>query len=108
MARTERWGCVASSIALLVALSAAPGVAAPVASDATAERSSTLVSASPAVFAERVTAAHQAASARGRDALQNAVELIVLAGICAIAVAFYTAASTRRADPDEPPSSRPR
>jgi hypothetical protein len=93
MGRTERSVLVVGSIVWLFALSAATGVAAPVASDGASERSSTL-SESPAAFAERVTASHgPGAGGRGSGSLQNAIELIVLATACAIGVAFYSAAS---------------
>ena len=90
MGRTERRVLVAGSIVLLLALSAASGVAAPVASGGPIEPSSTL-SGSPAAFAERVTATHgQGAGGRGIASLQDAIELIVLAAACAIGVAFYS------------------
>jgi hypothetical protein len=87
---------VAGSTVLLLALSAVTVLAAPPAPGVPGgptERSSTLVSASPAVFAERVTAAHQGPSDRGLAALQTTFELIVLAGVCAVGVALYAAAS---------------
>jgi hypothetical protein len=95
MGRTAQM-LVAGSIVLLLASSAATALAAPGASGGPSERSSTLVSASPAVFAERVTAAHQGAGGGGLGSLQNAIELIVLAGVCAVGVAFYSAASSQR------------
>jgi hypothetical protein len=87
---------VAGSTVLLLALSAVTVLAAPTdhgAPGGPSERSSTLVSASPAVFAERVTAAHQSAGDRGLASLQTTFELIVLAGVCAVGVALYSAAS---------------
>jgi hypothetical protein len=87
---------VAGSTVLLLALSAVTALAAPVASGGPAERSSTLVSTSPVVFAERVTAAHQSTGDRGFGSLQNTIELIVLAGVSAVGVAFYATASAQR------------
>jgi hypothetical protein len=87
---------VAGSIVLLLALSAVTAPAAPVASGGRVERSSTLVSTSPAVFAERVTAAYQSTGDRGLGSLQNTIELVVLAAVCAVGVAFYAAASAQR------------
>jgi hypothetical protein len=87
---------VAGSTVLLLALSAVTVLAAPPAPGdlgAPTERSSTLVSASPAVFAERVTAAHQSTGDRGLASLQTTFELIVLGGVCAVGVALYSAAS---------------
>jgi hypothetical protein len=84
---------LASSVVIAVA---AP---APVVPDRATGRSSTLVSASPAVFAERVTAAHQSGSGRWLEPWQGAmtvIELIVLAGLCATGAAAYSAASADR------------
>jgi hypothetical protein len=104
MGRTERGAFVASSIALLIALSAVSGVAAHAPSDGATEPGSTLVSASPAVFAERVTAAHR----DGRfGSLQNTLELFGLALICAIGVALFSATSDRPG-PSDGPRARPR
>jgi hypothetical protein len=85
---------VAGSTVLLLALSAVTVLAAPARSDSPTGRSSTLVSASPAVFAERVATAHRDSGDRGFGSLQTTVELIVLAGVCAVGVALYSAAST--------------
>ena len=85
---------VAGSTVLLLALSAVTVLAAPAGPGGPTERSSTLVSASPAVFAERVTTAHRDSGDRGLGSLQTTFELIVLAGVCAVGVALYSAAST--------------
>ncbi len=100
MGRTERRFLVSASIAFLLALSAATGAAAPAALDDTTERSSSL-SASPVAFAERVTAGSRH-TGRGTESWQNAIELIALAGTCAIAVAFYSAATAPRPDTPVP------
>jgi hypothetical protein len=92
---------VAGSTVLLLALSAVTVLAAPITPGAPGgptERSSTLVSASPAVFAERVTAAQQSAGDRSLASLQTTFELIVLAGVCAVGVALYSAASAAPSD----------
>jgi hypothetical protein len=90
MERTERWFLVASSIVWLLASSVAPGVAAHAASGPAGEQPATL-SGSPAAFAERVTASHGGYSTtRAIGSLGNAIELIVLAAVCAIGVAFYS------------------
>jgi hypothetical protein len=94
MGRTERRVLVAGSIVVLLALSAVTGVAGPVASDGPIE-SSTL-SGSPAAFAERVTAAHGPGVGGRTGSLQTAIELIVLAGTCAIGVAFYSSTAAPR------------
>src|SRR5262245_27270009 len=91
MDRTERWCLVAASIVLLLVSSVLPVVAAP---GPGAERPVT-PSESPAAFAERVTANHGAATNGRNGSLQNAIELIVLAAVCAIGVAFYSSASSR-------------
>jgi hypothetical protein len=100
MGHTERRFLVATSIVFLLAASAAAGAAAPAASDGTTERSSS-ASASPTTFAERAVAGGGQA---GREAgsWQNAIELIALAGTCAIAVAFYSAATAQRTDTQVP------
>jgi hypothetical protein len=101
---------VAGSTGLLLALSAVTVLAAPAGPGGATERSSTLVSASPAVFAERVTAAHQDAGERGLGSLQTTFDLIVLAGVCAVGVALYSAsaASTPRDDSRVPARIRRR
>jgi hypothetical protein len=115
MGRTERAVFVASSIAFVVASSIATVVALTVVSAANPvgpspaiERPSTLVSASPAVFAEHVTSAHQRTSGRNLASLRSTLELIVLVVMCAVGVALYSAASDRRGTPDTPPPSRRR
>ena len=93
MGRTERRVLVAGSIVLLLAVSAATGGAAPVASGGSVEPSATLFEP-PAAFAERVTATHrQGPGGRGTASLQSAIELIVLVAACAIGVAFYSSAA---------------
>lgn len=96
MGHTERRFLVAASIAVLLPLIAVPGAATPAgSSDAAAPPSS--VSASPAAFAERFIADDRPTASRAAS-WQNALELLVLAGICAVAVAFYSAATARRSD----------
>jgi hypothetical protein len=95
MERTERWFLVASSIVVLLASSVMPGIAAPAASDPALDQPATL-SGSPAAFAERVTASHGGyANGRAIGSVGNAIELIVLAAVCAIGVAFYSSTSAR-------------
>jgi hypothetical protein len=89
MDRTERW-CHAASIALLLVSSVLPAAAAP----ATGGASEGDPSEPPAVFAERITASHGGST--GKGSMQNAIELIVLATVCAIGVAFYSSASSGR------------
>jgi hypothetical protein len=85
------------SIAFLLAVSPPPG-AASVGPDAAIEPSSSR-SASPAAFAERImTRNSRAVAVRGAESWQNAVELIVLASVCALAVAYYSAASAPPTD----------
>jgi hypothetical protein len=96
---------VAASTVLLLALSAVTVLAAPSGPGAPGgptERSSTLVSASPAVFAERVTAAHQSGDDRGLASLQTTFDLIVLTGVCAVGVALYSASSAPSDDAPVP------
>jgi hypothetical protein len=108
MGRTERRVLVAGSIVLLLALSAVTGVAAPVASAGPIEPSSTL-SGSPTAFAERVTATHgQGAGWRSTGSLQTALELIVLAVVCAIGAAFYSSTSAPSDGTRVPAPIRPR
>jgi hypothetical protein len=98
MGRTERRWFVEMSIGFLLAASAATGAAASVGTDVAIEPSSSR-SASPAAFAERITTRDSRAVAlRGAAAWQNAIELIVLAGVCAIAVAYYSAATAAPTD----------
>ena len=97
MGRTERRFLVAGSIVFLLAVSAPGGAAGPAGFDATSDR--TLISASPAVFAERITAGDgRAGGVRAGESWSSAIELIVLAGTCAIVVAFYSAATAPRTD----------
>ena len=91
MDRTERW-CLVASIALLLVSSGLPAVAAPTPGGA----SGVNLSEPPAVFAERITASHGGST--GKGSMQNAIELIVLAMVCAIGVAFYSSASSDRDD----------
>ena len=98
MGRTERWFLGAAAIAFLLGLSAPTGAAPPDASDAAPIASPTL-SESPAAFAERVTAGGDGSGTRRAGSWQNAIELIALVGTCAIAVAFYSAATAQRSDP---------
>jgi hypothetical protein len=99
MGRTERRFLVAAAIVFLLAASVASGTAAPTAFDGASESEQSSLSASPVTFAERITAGN-ARTAGGREAgsWQDAIELIALAGICAIAVAFYSAATAQRTD----------
>jgi len=97
MGYTEGRFLVAASIAVLLALDAGPGTAASAApGDAATPQSS--VSASPVTFAERRAGDERPARPRGADSWRDALELIALAGTCAIAVAFYSAATARRTD----------
>jgi hypothetical protein len=100
MGRTERWWLVAASSVVLLALSAAAGPAISGAADVAIERPLP-VSTSPVVFAERITAG---SSRTGREtgSWREAIELIVLAGTCAIAVAFYSAVTAQRTDAPAP------
>jgi hypothetical protein len=100
MGPTERRFLVATSIVFLLAASASAGTAAPAASDGTAERSSS-ASASPTTFAERAVARDGQASGEA-GSWRDAIELIALAGTCAIAVAFYSAATAQRTDTQVP------
>jgi hypothetical protein len=92
MGRTERRYVVAASIVFLLGLMAEPGAALSAGPDETAQASSE-PSASPAAFAERAAAG---SVTRGMDSLRSALELIVLAAACAIAVALYSAADGQR------------
>jgi hypothetical protein len=91
---------VAASSVFLLVLSATAGTAAPGGPDGATGRPLPL-STSPVVFAERLTAedgrgSHEAGSWR------DAIELIVLAGTCAIAVAFYSAVTAQHTDAPAP------
>jgi hypothetical protein len=96
MGRTERRFLGSAGIALLLALNAAAGAAEPGDSDPTPERASS--QASPEAFAERRASSGTTVSGRDADSWRHAIDLIVLAGTCAIAVAFYSAATARRTD----------
>ena len=98
MGRTERRFLGPAGIALLLALNAAAGAGEPGDSGATLERVSSQA-ASPEAFAERARASSgTTVSGRDPDSWRHAIDLIVLAGTCAIAVAFYSAATARRTD----------
>ena len=92
MDRTERWCLVAASIVLLLVPSVLPAVAAPAPGGA----SEVNLSEPPAAFAERITTRHRGSA--GKGSMQEAIELIVLATVCAIGVAFYSSASSDRDD----------
>jgi hypothetical protein len=97
MGRTERRFLGSAGIALLLALTAVAGAADPGDSDPALERVSP--QPSPEAFAERVSASSaRTVSGRDPDSWRQAMDLIVLAGTCAIAVAFYSAATARRTD----------
>ena len=98
MGRTERRWFVGMSIGVLLAVSAATGNAASLGPDAVIDPSSSR-SASPAAFAERITTRDSRAIAvRAAASWQNAIELMVLAGACALAVAYYSAATAAPTD----------
>ena len=97
MRRTERRFLVAASIGSLLALAATSGAAVPAASGGAVAVSSSL-SASPVAFAERAIARDALTSSRRAGTWHDAIELLALAGTCAIAVAFYSAATARRTD----------
>jgi hypothetical protein len=103
MAGTGRSFLVASLLVALLAPSVAFSDAAPMASGGTSEPPSTLAG-SPTAFAERLATSHRpTAGARSGDSLQDGLELIVLAAVCALAVALYSSASAER---DRTPSAR--
>jgi hypothetical protein len=91
MAGTERWAPLSGSLALLLVLTA--GAAAP-ASAAYDGASPSLASAPPAAFAERIANRPTSASS-GETSITAAIELIVLAAACAVAVAYYSTARER-------------
>jgi hypothetical protein len=107
MGRTERWFLVAASSVFLLALSAAGGTAASGAPDGASERPLPL-STSPVVFAERFAPGGSRSSSREAGSWRDAIELIVLTGTCAIAVAFYSAVTARRTDVPAPARVRRR
>jgi hypothetical protein len=86
---TERWAQLSGSLVLLLVLTA--GSAAP-ASAAPDGASSSLAAASPAAFAERTATR---ATGSGETSILAVIELILLAGACAAAVAYYSAARER-------------
>jgi hypothetical protein len=86
---------VAVSSVFLLVLTVAAGTAAPADLDGATERPLPL-STSPVVFAERIAAS--GTTSRDEESWRTAIELIVLAGTCAIAVAFYSAATAQRTD----------
>jgi hypothetical protein len=91
MAGTERWAPLSGSLVLLLVLTAA--VAAP-ASAASDSASPSLAGAQPAAFAERI-AARPTSTGLSETSFIAAIELIVLAAACAVAVAYYSAARER-------------
>jgi hypothetical protein len=99
MAHTERWWLGSASIALLLALSAAPDGA--VAADAapTVAPPAALAESPAAVFAERFAAAGGPGGGdRAPQPWRDAVVLIVLTGLCAMAAALYSAVAAQRPD----------
>ena len=107
MERTGRSILALSAVVALLALSVATGDAAPVASGGPTEPPSTLAG-SPTAFAERLVAPRTPTTrARAGDSLQEALELIVLAAVCALAVALYSSASAER-DRSSPAARRRR
>jgi hypothetical protein len=102
MGCTERRFFVATSIVVLLAVGVTTGATASARPDGATEPSSSLV-ASPTAFAQRITADDaRGVGLRGTDSWHNAIALIVLAGTCAIAVAFYSAATAQRTDTQVP------
>lgn len=107
MERTGRSFLAAGPLVVLLALSAATGHAAPTGSGESIEPPSTL-SESPTAFAERLAASHTSTTdPRAGNSLQEVLELLVLAVVCAIGVALYSSASARR-DRTPGASRRPR
>jgi hypothetical protein len=90
MAGTERWGQLSGSLVLLLILTAAvvPASAAPDGA------SPSLAGAPPAAFAERI-ANRPGPSSLGETSIIAGIELVLLAGACAVAVAYYSAARER-------------
>jgi hypothetical protein len=91
MAGTERWAQLSGSLALLLVLTAGAAKPASAASDGA---SSSLAAASPAAFAERI-AGRSTSAGLGETSIIAAIELIVLAAACGVAVAYYSAARER-------------
>jgi hypothetical protein len=97
MRRRQRRFLVAASIASLLALTAAAGADTATASAGAVAVSSSLP-ASAVAFAERAIARDQPTDRRRAGSWRNALELMALVGTCAIAAAFYSAATARRTD----------
>lgn len=98
MGRTERRLLATASIALALALTAGTAGAVPAGLELAAA-SSSAPSESPAAFAERAAGGVSSASVtRGASALRGALELIVLAAVCAIVVAVYSATEGERSE----------
>src|SRR5215813_3704030 len=91
MAGTERWGQLSGSLVLLLVLTAAVAAPASAASDGA---SPSLAGAPPAAFAERI-ANRPSPSGAGETSIVAAIELVLLAAACAVAVAYYSAARER-------------
>jgi hypothetical protein len=91
MAGTERWGQLSGSLVLLLVLTAAVAAPASAASDGA---SPSLAGAPPVAFAERI-ANRPAPSGASETSIIAAIELVVLAAACAVAVAYYSAARER-------------
>jgi hypothetical protein len=91
MAGTERWAQLSGSLVLLLVLTA--GVAAPALAGSDGA-SPSLAGAPPAAFAERI-AARPTSTGLSETSFIAAIELIVLAAACAVAVAYYSAARER-------------
>ncbi|HEU4368090.1 MAG TPA: hypothetical protein VFV05_07690 [Methylomirabilota bacterium] len=89
MGCTERRALVLGSIVFLLALAAAEGAESPAALDPPSPSP-----VSPAAFAERAAGGgrgRDSAAVKGEASFRNALELIVLAATCGIAVACYSA-----------------
>ena len=91
MAGTERWARLSGSLVLLLVLTAAGAAPASATSDGA---SPSLAAAPAAAFAERI-AGRPASASPGETSILAAIELVVLAAACAVAVAYYSAASER-------------
>ena len=92
MARTERRVLVAGSIAFLLALTALAGGAAPAAADG-GTVPPVARPASPPASGERMTATRLVDLGLG---MWPAIELIVLAAVCSIVVAFFSVTAGER------------
>jgi len=91
MAGTERWARLSGSLVLLLVLTAAGAVPAFAAAESA---SPSLAAAPPAAFAERI-ANRPTSTSLSETSILTAIELIVLAAACAVAVAYYSAAAER-------------